>query len=83
MTLLHRIGFALFLSVLLAAPASAELLPKNLLLVVNRNDPDGVALATYYARARAVPPAQIIQLDLPTGNEISIDEYERDIADPI
>ncbi len=82
-TLLHRIGFALFLSVLLAAPASAELLPKNLLLVVNRNDPDGVALATYYARARAVPPAQIIQLDLPTGNEISIDEYERDIADPI
>jgi len=82
-TLLQRILFALFILVSAPLSASAELAAKNLLLVVNRNAPDGVSLAIHYARQRGVPPEQIVQLDLPTGDEITLDDYERLIADPL
>ncbi|MDW8261676.1 MAG: TIGR03790 family protein [Phycisphaerales bacterium] len=69
---------------LLAAPVGlAGLTADQLLLVVNENVPVGIDLARHYAVQRGVPEAQILPLALPTGEEMSPDEYERLLADPI
>lgn len=76
-----RISRILLLT-LLALPslAFAQLQPQQIVLIVNRNSPDSAALADYYANARQVPKDQILALDLPTGDEISFEQYERDVV---
>jgi uncharacterized protein (TIGR03790 family) len=68
---------AFFLVLVLSLPRSAlALAPENLLLIVNKNVPDGQKLAEYYSKARHVPDGRILALDLPTGDEVSFDQYE-------
>lgn len=75
---------ASFLAALVAgASARAELTSRELLLVVNRNVPASVELARHYAQVRDVPAERVLELDLPAGDEISADDYELKIADPI
>lgn len=50
--------------------------PDELLLVVNKNVPEGRALAEFYAGQRKVPAGRIVELDLPPGEEISADAYD-------
>ncbi len=66
-----------------AAPAGAELTADNLLLVVNKNVPAGVELAEYYADARKVPDGRILALDLPDGDDMKADAYDRNVAEAI
>jgi uncharacterized protein (TIGR03790 family) len=67
----------------LAAPGFA-LEPNDLALVVNKNLPDSVELARFYAKARSVPTGRIIQLDLPiNADEIPFEDYERLVAQPV
>jgi uncharacterized protein (TIGR03790 family) len=58
-------------------PAVADLRPEELVLLVNRNEPAGLELAHLYARLRHVPDDRILQLDLPTGDEIPSKDYAR------
>jgi uncharacterized protein (TIGR03790 family) len=70
------IGFILYL----LAPAGAfGLSADDLLLVVNKNVPEGRKLAEFYAAQRKVPDGRIVELDLPAGDEISFDGYEKDV----
>jgi uncharacterized protein (TIGR03790 family) len=67
------------LSVLAAiglARAGAALKPDQIALVVNRNVPESLDLARFYAQARGIPDDRIIELDVPTSEEIPFDRYE-------
>lgn len=66
-----------------AAESRAPLTAGELLLVVNRNEPAGVELARYYAERRGVPGGRMVALDLPPADELSLDEYEQRIAEPL
>ena len=69
--------------VVVVAPALA-LEPHQLALVTNKNLPDSVELAKFYAKARNVPSDRIIQLDLPVNvDEIPFEDYERTVAQPV
>src|SRR5689334_12975336 len=64
-------------------PLCAALTPDNLLLVVNKNVPDSQKLAEYYAQQRHVPDGRIVSLDLPTGDNISVEEFDQKMVAPI
>ena len=64
------------------SPAFA-LEPNEIALVANKNLPESVELAKFYAKARGVPSGRIIQLDLPVNaDEIPFEDYERLVAQP-
>ena len=62
------------------APAAAALEPDQIALVVNAKVPAGVELAEFYAQARHIPAGRIIALDLPEGEEMPFDRYDRDVV---
>ena len=45
-------------------------------LIVNSNEPAGRELAELYARLRHVPDDRILELSLPTGDDISFNDFE-------
>src|SRR5436190_8617432 len=57
--------------------------PATILLVVNDNSPLSRTIGEYYARRRGVPPANVCHLKASTGEEISREDYDRQIARPI
>jgi uncharacterized protein (TIGR03790 family) len=72
-----------FLSPGLALDAPPEDLPRETLVIYNSNDPDGPALAHYYASKRKIPTDRVISLDCPLAEEISRNDYDRTIAGPL
>jgi uncharacterized protein (TIGR03790 family) len=75
-------GFVILLICVICAPALA-LQPDEIALVVNRNVPEGQRLAEYYAQEREIPADRIIVLDVPAREEMSFEQYERDVVPPI
>lgn len=57
--------------------------PATILLVVNDNSPLSRTIGEYYARRRGVPLSNICHLKASTGEEISREDYDRQIARPI
>ena len=57
--------------------------PATILLVVNDNSPLSRTIGEYYARRRGVPVSNICHLKASTMEEISREDYERQIARPI
>ena len=80
MRLLFRISFVLVL--LSSTSLHAALTADNLLLIVNKNVPDGQKLAEYYAQQRHVPDGRILSLDLPAGDEMSVDDFDAKLVTP-
>jgi uncharacterized protein (TIGR03790 family) len=70
----------LLLGVVASAPALG---PEEVYLVCNRNVPESRAIAEHYCRQRKVPRDHILALDLPAGEDISRDSYNRAIAQPL
>ncbi|MBC8106555.1 MAG: TIGR03790 family protein [Anaerolineae bacterium] len=60
--------------------ARAQLQPDQIALIVNRNSPESAALADYYIKARNIPAERVLALDLPAGDEISFEQYEREVV---
>src|SRR5579862_8320994 len=57
--------------------------PGTILLVVNDNSPLSREIGEYYAHRRGVPSGNICHLKSSSGEEISREEYDRQIAGPI
>jgi len=57
--------------------------PGTILLVVNDNSPLSREIGEYYAHRRGVPSSNICHLKSSSGEEISREEYDRQIAGPI
>lgn len=62
-------ALACLLTLVSSAPGSLR--GDELLLIVNRNEPRGRVLAEHYAHVRGVPEGRILELDLPTGEQIT------------
>ncbi len=60
-----------------------EDLAAHLLVVYNANDPDSAWLAHYYAKRRAIPDERVFALACSTHEEITRDEFDRTIREPI
>lgn len=56
---------------------------RTTLLVCNSRDPESVALAEYYAKARGIPEKNLLRLALNYSEEISRAVYETKIAGPL
>ena len=64
-------------------PYSSEANAAATLVVYNRADNDSKDLAEFYAGKRGIPKSQIIGLTCPRSEEISRDDYDRTIAEPL
>jgi len=75
--------FVLSLMVMLGAVSAYALEPDELALIVNKRVPAGRTLAEYYAQVRHIPADRFIELNLPAGDDISFDDYERNVVPPV
>jgi uncharacterized protein (TIGR03790 family) len=80
--LFRAIATLLAMLLIAAAPTlhAAPLTADQIVLVINRNAPQSRELAEFYAQARGIPADRIIPLDVPQGEEITFDRYERLVA---
>src|SRR5258708_34666049 len=58
--------------------------PANFAAVVyNENDPLAAPLAKFYAEKRGIPPERMVALKCSLAEEISREQYDREIAQPL
>ena len=67
------------LSCLMASIAGA-LEPDQILLITNKNVAQGLKLAKFYAQKRNIPDPRILELNLPTSEEMPADTYDREVV---
>lgn len=77
------LGFALLAGFVLAGVSGADPAASNVVVVVNANDPDSLAIGRYYAERRGIPKGNIIELDAPTEETISLREYVERVHNPL
>src|SRR2546421_5938888 len=80
------VSAASFLSLTFAAAlvCDAEIpLPPATIVVFNRDVPDSVALAKFYAQKRGIARDHLVGLNCSPNEEISRDEYEATISEPL
>ena len=58
-------------------------LAEEMVIVVNRNDPDSLSIGQHYARQRGIPESRIVHLSAPIKETISIAEYVNTVANPL
>jgi uncharacterized protein (TIGR03790 family) len=78
-----RIGIVALLIVSAVAAPCPALEPRNVFLIVNKNEPKSRPVAEHYCRLRQVPMDNIIELDLPVIEDISRDDYEAKLVRPL
>lgn len=66
-----------------SAIPSWALLPAEVLVIANRNVPEGVALAGYYMEKRAIPDANLLVLATTDQELCSRESYNQQIAQPV
>ncbi len=79
------VGLLLFLS-LGGSLCPAEGAPdpaRATIVVYNRNAPEAIALAYFYAKARQIPDDHLVGLECPLEEEISRQDYDATIAEPL
>ncbi|MCI0567374.1 MAG: TIGR03790 family protein [Acidobacteria bacterium] len=64
-------------------PAAAELTASQIVILTNQNDADSLSVAEHYADRRGIPADHIIELDLPHGESISRENYDRLVLRPV
>lgn len=76
-----RLFLLIFTSAVLLAwtTASAQLQPDQLLLITNKNMPEGRVLAELYASQRGVPDGRIVEIPLPVTEEVDARQYDEHI----
>ncbi len=71
----------LFTAAVLGAAGSARALaPDELLLLTNSTNPASDRCAQFYAKARLVPEGRTLSLNIPNNDEMSTEQYERDVV---
>ncbi len=78
-----RVRAWLLTLLIVSSPALASLTADELVLIANKNLPDSIELARHYAKARSVPAANVLELDLPVNEQILPPEYDRRLAEPV
>jgi hypothetical protein len=65
---------------LIASRAWASLSPDQIVLIANKNVPQSLQLADYYMAKRNIPQGRILLLDLPAQEQISYEEYQKQVV---
>ena len=78
-----RIILSVFVFLLGIDAAAAENLPAQTIVVFNTAVPDSEALAKFYAGKRGIADDHVIGLDCPSEEEISREQYDASIAEPL
>lgn len=73
----------IFVSLCLSARAQANDVAAAVVIVVNGEDADSVAIGEYYARQRGIPAGNIVRLSTSTQETISLSEYVETISNPL
>src|SRR5438876_1622039 len=73
----------LFLLLLLVDARAEQSLARSTIVVYNRNVPESVGLAKFYAEQRGIARDHLIGLDCSGEEEISREEYDKTIANPL
>jgi uncharacterized protein (TIGR03790 family) len=71
------------LILLLAAAATPALEPADVVVISNKAVPESRAVAEHYLAKRNVPAENHVELDLPTGEDISRADYDAKLAGPL
>ncbi|MBA2252555.1 MAG: TIGR03790 family protein [Nitrospirales bacterium] len=81
-----RLSLSLLICVWVSTAVSSacgELTADHVAILANRNSPESLTVARYYATRRGIPSAQILQLDLPSQDTISRKDYEERLIGPV
>ena len=82
--LLIRLCFACVLYAHLCSPkVLAEVTPEQLLVIANKNNSESLRVADYYIRARNIPKANLVALDIPSDERIERKDYEQHVVTPL
>jgi uncharacterized protein (TIGR03790 family) len=81
--ILHQRPRLAWLAAALLCLGGLGLGPGQIALVVNQNSPWSLKLAKEYAAARHIPDGRIISLNVPDAEQMSFDDYERNVVPPI
>jgi uncharacterized protein (TIGR03790 family) len=74
---------AFLLLAILAVPAFAGGGPAETVVLLNESSPDSKKVAEYYVKMRNIPPQQICRVKCAAGLETSIEDFVRDVVDPL
>jgi uncharacterized protein (TIGR03790 family) len=80
---MHFARWLAIVALILAGLPARALEPKDVFLLVNRNVPASQVVADHYCQKRGVPKANVIVLDLPTGEDISRRDYDSKLVTPL
>lgn len=78
-----RLVFLAFVLLAALAEPGHGLEPANVFLVVNKNEPKSRQVADHYCQLRKVPAGNVVELDLPTVEDINRDDYEAKVVKPL
>lgn len=76
-------GALLLASLLLFVSEALALGPQDLIVVFNSRLPESQEVASYYAKKRKVPSANLLGVDLPTSESITRQTFEQNLVPPI
>lgn len=68
---------------LLVPPVVHAIEPAEVFLIVNKNVPESLQLARHYSKVRNIPSENLLQFDLPTGENISRSDYNTKLRDSL
>jgi len=77
------LGLGLVLLLGLVLPPKVRADGREVVVVYNSAVPESKAVADYYAQTRQIPPEQLFGFSLPTGLEMSRDEFRDDLQHPL
>jgi uncharacterized protein (TIGR03790 family) len=69
--------------IITSVPLKAELLPEEIVILVNNKSPDSVRIGRLYAKLRKVPSHHLIKIQTPMNERISRQIYDEFIAEPV
>jgi uncharacterized protein (TIGR03790 family) len=78
--MIRRIAPLLFLAALVRA---AEPTPAGVAVLANSDDPESIALARHYLKARAIPENNLITLSLPKEEQITWETFVTKVRNPL
>lgn len=71
------------LALLVTAAPTLALEPAEVVVVANKNVPASKDVAAHYVARRKLPPGNVVELDLPAGEDISRADYDARLAGPL
>jgi uncharacterized protein (TIGR03790 family) len=80
---MKQLSFMLTVLVLFCAARVSFASPASVVIVVNSEDADSVAIGEYYAQQRGIPAQNIVHLSTSTQETISLSEYVETISNPL